>query len=120
MADVITGLLVVILSLAGAVSLIKFLIFRFYRSKEDKTIMLITPAFNSSDDIEYALRSCAAKVRWMGKVRPYRVICLDKGMDKTTREICARICSEYDFITIMDTEQLNRFFEESKHNMNNL
>lgn len=118
MADVITGLMLVILSLTGAVSLIRFFLFRFYKSKEDKTIMLITPALNSSDDIEYTLRSCAAKVRWMGKVRPYRVICLDKGMDQTTREICTRICSEYDFITIMNTEQLNQLFEDKKHNAN--
>ncbi len=107
MTDIILGFLVIVLSLIGAVSCLRFLLFRLYRSKQDKTIMLITPVESSCEDIEYTLRSCAAKVRWMGKVRPYKVICLDKNMDKTTRDICKKICLEYEFMSIMSTEELN-------------
>ncbi len=108
MVDIILSLLVVFLSLAGAISCLRFLLFRLYRSKQDKTIMLISPAQGNCEDIEYTLRSCAAKVRWMGKVRPYRVICLDKGMNEATRDICRKICAEYEFMSIMSTEELNK------------
>lgn len=108
MTDILLAFFVIILSLIGAVSSLRFLLFRIYRSKQDKTIMLITPAEGNREDIEYTLRSCAAKVRWMGKVRPYKVICLDKGMDKVTLEVCNKICSEYEFMSVMSTEELNK------------
>lgn len=113
MADIILGLLVIFLSLTGFVSCIRFLIFRVYRNRNDKTIMLITPAFQGCEDIEYTLRSCAAKIRWMGRVRPYRVICLDTGMDETTRKICKKICSEYEFMELADKEKLDRILRSN-------
>ncbi len=108
MVEIILSFIVIIFSLTGAVSFMRFLLFRIYRSKQDKTIMLISPAQGNCEDIEYTLRSCAAKVRWMGKVRPYRVICLDKGMNEATRDICRKICAEYEFMSIMSTEELNK------------
>lgn len=116
MTDIISGFAVIIFSLIGVVASVRFLVFRLYRSKQDYTIMLITPASGIAQDIEYTLRSCAAKVRWMGKVRPYKVICLDKGMDKTTRKVCETICSEYEFMTVMTQDELNTALESSGDN----
>lgn len=116
MTDIILGFLVIILSLAGAVSLVRFLLFGIYKSSKDKSIMLITPVSEYREDIEYTLRSCAVKVRWMGKVRPYMVVCLDNGMDDTTREICTKICSEYEFMTIMKPYELEKLFSVTERN----
>ncbi|MBQ8001175.1 MAG: hypothetical protein IJ298_08275 [Ruminococcus sp.] len=116
MIDIILGFMVVILSLVGAVSIVRFLLFGIYKSSKDKTIMLITPASSDCEDIEYTLRSCAVKVRWMGKVRPYMVVCLDNGMDDITREICTKICSEYEFMTIMKTDELTELFGVKESN----
>ncbi|MBE6735204.1 MAG: hypothetical protein E7563_07700 [Ruminococcaceae bacterium] len=114
MSDIILGSIVVFLALTGVVSCIRFLLFRLYKSKNDKTIMLITPAAGVCEDIEYTLRSCAAKIKWMGKVRPYRVICLDTGMDQTTRKICKKICSEYEFMELASKEKLNSILEANE------
>lgn len=114
MSDIIMGFIVIFLSLTGVVSCIRFLLFRLYKSKNDKTIMLITPAFGVCEDIEFTLRSCAAKIRWMGKVRPYRVICLDTGMDESTRKICKKICSEYEFMELADKAKLNSILDNNE------
>lgn len=75
--------------------------------------MLITPVKGHSEDVEYTLRCCAAKVRWMGKMRPWKVVCLDEGMDESTKQVCEYICSEYEFMEITDigglTEMLNLY-----------
>ena len=41
--SILTALITGGLSLTGVVSCIRFLLFRLYKSKNDKTIMLITP-----------------------------------------------------------------------------
>ncbi len=114
MADIILGIFVIILSLTGVVSCLRFLLFRLYKSKNDKTIMLITPLRGTCEDIEYILRSCATQIKWMGKVRPYRVVCLDNGMDTCAKEICTAICKEYDFMEIMTKEELNKLLTTSQ------
>lgn len=93
-------------ALFGFVEFLKFLIFRLYKSKADKTVMLITPVKNQQEDIEFILRSCASRVKWMGHSGPRLVICLDKGMEKDTKSICEKVCSEYDFMSILTPSQL--------------
>lgn len=114
MTDVILGFLVIILSLSGAVSFIRFLLFRIYKNKNDKTIMLIAPFEGTCEDIEYILRSCATRIKWMGKVRPYRVICLDNGMSASAREVCKAICREYEFMDIMNKEELDNLLKHTE------
>lgn len=114
MSDVILGILVTILSLAGAVSLLRFFLFRFYKNKNDKTIMLIAPLEGNCEDIEYILRSCATRLKWMGKVRPYRVVCLDNGMSPAAKEICEAICREYEFMDILNKRELDILLNTTK------
>ncbi|MBQ4104968.1 MAG: hypothetical protein IJC86_01090 [Clostridia bacterium] len=106
MAYIIFSAIMVIFSVIGFVGCIKSLIFRVYRGSNDKTIMLISPAKGHCEDIEYTLRSCGAKVRWMGKVRPDRIICLDNGMDISTRQVAELVCCEYEFMEILKPEEL--------------
>lgn len=114
MTDVILGFIVIILSLVGAVSLMRFLLFRLYKNKNDKTIMLIAPFEGSCEDIEYTLRSCATRIKWMGKVRPYRVVCLDSGMSDSAKEVCRAICREYEFMDIMNKEELDYLLKHTE------
>ncbi len=106
MSYIFIGFILIFFALLGFVELIRFLIFRLYKSKSDHTVMLITPAKNKQEDIEFILRSCVAKVRWMGHSAPELVVCLDKGMDIETKSICKKVCDEYDFMSILTPSQL--------------
>lgn len=106
MAYITINIIMATLAVIGLINIVRNIVFRTYKSKGDTTIMLITPAKGHKENIEYELRSCAAKVCWMGKVRPERVVCLDNNMDDNTRQICEIVCSDYDFMDIVKPNEL--------------
>ncbi|MGN0453436.1 MAG: hypothetical protein ACI4GZ_06545 [Ruminococcus sp.] len=111
MEYIIFIILMAILATVGLVSLVRAIVFRLFKSNEDCTVMLISPVNGHREDVEYILRSCASKVKWMGRVRPERVLCLDRGMDKSTKEICSTVCSEYEYMEIVSEEELREILE---------
>ena len=106
MMYIIFAIITVFLSLWGFADLVRFLLFRILKSKNDASVILISPIGNNNLDAEFILRSCCEKVKWMGRVRPRRVICLDTGMNPELKNICNLIAKDYDFLEIATREEL--------------
>ncbi len=90
------------------VNLITELVHWVFDYKKETKTFLMTPVKGKRPDAEFMLRSLASKVKWMGKFRPTRVICLDCGVDEETKNICLAVCREYPFMEYMTKEE----FEE--------
>ncbi len=106
MLYIIFSMITVFLSLWGFADLIKFLLFRLFESKNDSSVIIVSPLGKSNPDAEFILRGCCEKVKWMGRVRPKHVICLDMGMDKTSKDICNFVAKDYGFLKIATPEEL--------------
>lgn len=96
----------IILSIIGLVELIRRFVIWIYRNRNDNCVFLVCTTGKNSEDTEYTLRSCAARIRWMGTILPSKVICIDYEADDNTRKICELVCSEYEFMTIVKSSEL--------------
>ena len=63
-------------------------------NKEERTVILI-PAFENMEDIEYVLRQAAAMAERSDM--PCRCVICDMGADEETMEICRRFAEEFGF-----------------------
>ena len=101
---------VILFAICGFIQVLKSVILRLYKSKGDRTILLIAPFGNNDFDAEYTLRSCIAKIRWTGKSGPQKVICLDAGMNENSKKICELMHKKYEYLEIMSTEEFISLF----------
>lgn len=98
--------LTVFLAVIGLAELVRSIVFRIFSGTQNDTIMLLNPAKGYCEDIEYDLRSCVARIKWMKRGTKACVICLDTGMDESTRKVCELICEEFSFVSIMTISEL--------------
>lgn len=115
MLYIIFSIITVFLALWGFADLIRFLLFRFFKSKNDSSVIIVSPIGNQNPDAEYILRGCCEKVKWMGRVRPSRVICLDTGMNKDLKSICTLVAKDYSFLEIATCEELLRILKSEEN-----
>lgn len=106
MWEIISGIIVVMFALIGIVESTRTIIFRLYKPKTETSALIIVTEEENCEDIEYTLRSWIARAKWMGKAMPDTIIFLDQGLSKDSRDICANICKEYEFLEIMNTDEL--------------
>ena len=82
----------VILSIVGLVSIVRKIIMWLLKH-DDGEIIIIIPVEGHCEDIEYRIRCAYERVSW--SVNKSRIVCLDKGMDKETYDICHRVCDRF-------------------------
>ena len=82
--------------------------------KNDKSIILISPLGSEPDNTEVLLRSCITRIRWMGRLRPDRIILLDTGICRNTKSICTLFQKEYEYIEVMTPSEFLMEFSSSK------
>ncbi|MBE6737622.1 MAG: hypothetical protein E7566_03070 [Ruminococcaceae bacterium] len=98
-------LFVIILLILGITELIKQIVQKAYKGQNSNPIIIIFPINEATENIEYTLRSIAAKIRWTGNFTPQKVICLDCGLSESQRKTCEIICKEYGFIELMNKDE---------------
>lgn len=90
----------------GVCEFCKGIIKTITKSENKNGIILIEPICNKQEDAEFLLRCAAQKVKWMGKSRPDRVICLDCNMDEETKRLCEIVCKDYPFIELYTKDEI--------------
>lgn len=110
-------LILVILCVTGLTEITKCIILHFLKIKDDKSTILISPAFDDSDNVEFFLRSCVTRIKWMGRLRPNRIIILISEDRKITDDIYSLISKEYEFIEIMTPNDFLSEFSQAKENI---
>ena len=81
----------------------------FLQSDSGREVILVLPFHGRVEDVEYQLRRFACRYQEMAKdVDSGWLICLDKGMDEETRQICEKVCSGYSFMNLCTDAQLEK------------
>lgn len=107
-------LILFVLCVTGLTEITKCAILHFLKIKDDKSTILISPLYNDSDNAEFYLRSCITKIKWMGRLRPNRIIFLNAEKDENTKDICSLIRKEYEYVEVMTPNDFLAEFSQAK------
>ena len=93
--------IMIFLSLIGIIEIVSYLIYHLMSVKNECSTLLITP-INSDSDYEMIIRSAMEKVKWMGTLRPQKILIVTDGVnDETLKDIKAMTCG-YEYIEILE------------------
>lgn len=104
MLSALLDIIFIFLSVVGLIELIRILLCRLFKTKNDNSIVILVPINCGANDAEILLRSAAAKAKWVYCGAIERVVCLDCTADKETRDICKKICNDYPFMEYRQCE----------------
>lgn len=105
------NLLLIFLAIVGLSNLVLSLVYSLSKVKNDGSFLLVIPKIEESIDAEFAIRSVVAKTHRLGKNTVQKIIVLDDRLDKGTKKECELICKEYDFVYLMDINELYEFLK---------
>ncbi len=108
MGYIVVGIITVALATVGFVGILKALVLTIYKKSSKNSMMLIIPEYSECNNPEFFLRSYAESAKWMGNLRPKRMICLADNMTLEGKKIATLACKEYDFIELMTAEEINK------------
>ncbi|MGN1127119.1 MAG: hypothetical protein ACI4RI_06735, partial [Ruminococcus sp.] len=77
------------------------LIYHLMSVKNECSTLLITP-INSDSDYEMIIRSAMEKAKWMGTLRPQRIIIVAEGVNEDTLKSIKAMIYGYDYIEIIE------------------
>lgn len=96
----------VMLSIVGLVTVVKKLIMMILKCDEGNIVTVI-PIEGHCENIEYRIRCAYERANW--SAADSRLICLDKGMDKETCEICQKVCERFGIEIIQSRACKNQY-----------
>lgn len=110
MWEIIAAAALCVFSIIGFVAFVRALIFLIYKPKNENAYIVFKGNETSPSDIEYTLRSWAARAKWLGRTAPDSIIIVDSGLDDESREICRLICRENELFKICTPVELYKIF----------
>lgn len=106
MAQTISAIILLILTLLGIVYCIRLCILAMLTPPKELKMSLVIPVSGHIENIEYIVRCAIERKRWyVGRDR-MEIILLDCGMDDDTIKLCNEACKEYGYIKIQRPEML--------------
>lgn len=103
MIETVLGIIVVLLSLCGAVGLVKWAALCIAAPKSGKTRIYAVLLKGENADIE--LQMAMETVDWEISLRGAEKYAVDCGLDEVTREVCAKLCKGTHF-TFLKAEEM--------------
>ena len=101
--NLVSAVIIITLSVIGAVAVIRELALRLFCGKSDCTVMYITHIKAGSENVEQTLRSALARQRWSGKC--VSKVCVDAALDEKTKRICETVCRDYGYKELLTKEE---------------
>ncbi|MGN0459336.1 MAG: hypothetical protein ACI4HL_00315 [Ruminococcus sp.] len=98
---VVLYFIMIFLSLIGIIEIISYLIYHLMSVKNECSTLLITP-INSDSDYEMIIRSAMEKAKWMGTLRPQKIIIVAEGVNEDTLKSIKTMIYGYGYIEIIE------------------
>ncbi len=113
MGYIVLEIITVILAVAGFVEILKTLVLAIYKKPAKNAMMVIIPDISECNNPEYFLRSYAESIKWMGNLRPKKIICIADNMTFEGKRIANLACKEYDFMELITTDELYKILNQN-------
>lgn len=98
---VLFGVFVII----GITETASYVIYHLLSAKDDCSTMLIIPIENSKN-YEIIVRNAINKVKWMGSLRPCKILIVLGALKQNEKEEIENLVRGYDFIEIVEKESV--------------
>ncbi|HEX3016365.1 MAG TPA: hypothetical protein VHP31_00730 [Caproicibacter sp.] len=108
MLEIIFKSLFAILAIIGAVEIIRLILFRILKTDNPGKFMLLVSFSGHDEKAEYSLRSAMERARWMSD--DVQVVCMDRGMDYDTRQVCEMVCADNPEIILCTPDEFQKFW----------
>ena len=99
------------LAILGLYYLIRGIFIALSHPRSERGIIVIEPVCRA-DSAEYELRRAAAKVMWLGRFAPDRIVVPDCNLDGETRRVCELVCRDYPFMEMCTGEEIMKRIEK--------
>lgn len=108
MLEIIFKSLFAILSVIGAVEIARMILFQILKTNNPGKFMLMIAVAGHDEQAEYVLRSAVERARWFRD--DVQVVCMDRGMDYETRQVCEMVCADNPEIILCTPEEFQKFW----------
>ena len=86
--------ILVLLAIVGLTEVFRLLSFRLLRTKNQGKIFWVLSFQGHDDEAELSVKNAVEHLRWLDSTQEKQVLCIDRGMDEETREVCRIISRE--------------------------
>lgn len=97
-----------ILAIIGIVEIVRLILFHILKTGNPGKFMLMLPLSGHDEQAEYVLRSAIERARWF--YDDVQIVCLDRGMDEATRQVCEIICADNPEIILCTPDEFKKFW----------
>lgn len=97
--------ILVLLAIVGVMELFRSFFFWLLRTKNSGKIYWVLSFKGHDEEAEIALKNAVEKLRWFGGTQEKEVICIDRGMDEETKEVCMIVCEETPGMELVQPEE---------------
>ncbi len=107
--NIFSAVALLILSMIGAMSLLRELSLRLFRSEGERSLMIVTFPEDDPERVEAQLRSAISRLRWGRSHRLF--VCAACERDSEAYRICKAICGRYG-VSLIDRDTLLELLRE--------
>lgn len=114
MLEYIFYAVLIILAVLGFIEILKTFLLIFLDFKSTSSTpqeVLIIPLHEKNEGLEIFLRKFIFKMKWNKKIDNQRIIFLDLGMDRESKEIYNIINKDYNFLCLSSPDELISFLK---------
>lgn len=110
MLDFISGFIICTLSILGVVETARILLGLLMKPESENAVLLIKAEENN--DIEYIVKSWMTYSKWHKNTKQLKIIILlCSSTSQQQREICRRLCKDFDCVKAVACEHFENLYE---------
>lgn len=115
MLETVLTIAFVLLAVAGAADLVRYLAHWMMKSDNPGQLYLVVPIRGHEEGAEIMLTSALERLQWTAGENK-KVICVDCGMDEETNKVCRIIAAHNPGIEICTPEELPEILKQQVYN----
>ncbi len=115
MLETVATIAFVLLAVAGAADLVRYLAHWMLKSDNPGKLYLVVPIKGHEEGAEMMLTSAIERLQWIAG-EDKKVICMDCGMDEETRKVCRIIAAQNAGVEVCTAEELSEILGQQVYN----
>ena len=112
MWGIIFKTILILLAIVGLTEVFRLLAFHFLRTRHRGKLFWVLSFQGHDGEAELALKNALEHLRWLDSTQEKLVLCVDRGMDEETREVCRVVSRENLDVRICTPEEVAEILEQ--------
>lgn len=104
--------ILILLAIVGLTEVFRLLAFHFLRTRHRGKLFWVLSFKGTTAKRSSALKNALEHLRWLDSTQEKLVLCVDRGMDEETREVCRVVSRENLDVRICKPEEVAEILEQ--------